>query len=118
MTGHCLPSTDHREDPNPLAAVVSTAVTAGTLLVAFGLLAAGVESFWIVFPVGFGGVLPLSVGLLGSAQDKSDPERVRGNRRDVENELERLRQRYAAGELTDEEFENCVEALLETEGSN
>ncbi len=44
------------------ALVVSGAVTLLTLGVAFGLLALGVEMFWVAFPVGFGGVLPVAVG--------------------------------------------------------
>jgi len=31
---------------------------------AFGLLAPGIEAFWVVFPVGFGGVLPIALGLV------------------------------------------------------
>jgi hypothetical protein len=47
-----------------LALVVSGIVTILTLGTAFGLLAVGVEFFWIAFPVGFGGVLPIALGLV------------------------------------------------------
>lgn len=102
-------------DHHPLTPVVSSTVTAGTLLLAFSLLALGVESFWIVFVIGFGGVLPLSLGLLESGQTN---ERSQNSSGTPETPLEELRHRYARGDLTDEEFENRVEALLETEDPN
>lgn len=44
--------------------IVAGIVSLLTLGVAFGLLALGVEAFWVAFPVGFGGVLPISLGLV------------------------------------------------------
>lgn len=98
---------------HPLAPVVSTTVTAGTLLVAFSLLALGVDSFWAVFIVGFAGVLPVSLGILEHrATDRgSDSDGITGS----ETALEELRFRYARGEITHEEFEQRVEDLVETE---
>lgn len=51
---------------NRLAAglIVTGLVTVLTLGVAFGLLALGVSVFWIAFPVGFGGVLPIALGVV------------------------------------------------------
>ena len=106
-------------DDDGLAAVAAGAVTALTLLVAFGLLATGVSWFWIAFPVGFGGLLPLAVGLArlyarddsASSTDETDEADE-----DVDDDaLATLRERYARGELTDAEFERQVEKLLETE---
>lgn len=102
-----------RGDHHPLAPVVSTAVTAATLLLAFGLLGLGVESFWVVFVVGFGVVFPVSMGLLESVGDSSRSSRSRS-----EDALEELRLRYARGELTHEEFERRVGELVETESEN
>lgn len=94
-----------------LASVVATAVTAVTLSGAFGLLALGVDAFWLVFVVGFGGVLPLATVLARRVEtrrdDPTDP--------DEDTALQQLRARYARGELTDAEFERRVERLLETD---
>jgi uncharacterized membrane protein len=95
--------------------LVAGGVTALTLGVAFGLSALGVSSFWVAFPVGFGVVLP---GAIAMAHNRRADERR--NVTDTRTEqsstgLEVLRRRYAAGELSDEEFERRVERLLESE---
>lgn len=101
------------DDETPLEQVVAGAVTALTLTVAFGLLALGVPYFWVAFPVGFGGVLPMALGLARLYQQRqadADPPD------DTEDDaIATLRDRYARGELTDEEFEQQVTKLLETE---
>jgi len=102
-----------RPDENDsLTAVVAGAVTTLTLVVAFGLLFAGVPWFWVAFPVGFGGVLPMALG----ATRRYEGRRADDGRQvsDEDDALATLRDRYARGELTDEEFERQVEALLET----
>ncbi|MEF8814536.1 MAG: SHOCT domain-containing protein [Halovenus sp.] len=106
---------NHDRHPDPQAASVLAAITAGTLGLAFSLMALGVEDFWVVFVVGFGGVLPVSMALLARARKRADstssgtPERG-----EAERALAELRKRYARGEFTDEEFERRVEKLLET----
>ncbi|SDJ51072.1 Short C-terminal domain-containing protein [Halovenus aranensis] len=99
-------------DTDPLEETVAGAVTGLTLLVAFGLLFAGVEFFWVAFPVGFGGVLPMSIGLTRYYQQQAKPAETATETADA---LESLRERYARGELSDEAFEQRVERLLETE---
>jgi hypothetical protein len=47
-----------------MALVVSGIVSIVTLGTAFALLALGIEFFWVVYPVGFGGVLPIALGLV------------------------------------------------------
>jgi len=96
--------------------LVATAVSAGVLVVAFGLLAAGVSSFWVTFPVGYGGVLPLAVALAR--------RRVAAATRRAEREAEAetdplaaLKAAYARGELDEEAFEERVERLLADESS-
>jgi hypothetical protein len=117
--------------------VVSRAVTALTLAVAFGLLALGVDAFWVAFPVGFGGVMPVAVSLAASddaerdgaetAADLEEDDVTDGRTavtdppasgaatagpQDTKAALADLRRRYARGELTDETFERRVEELL------
>ncbi|MEF8974528.1 MAG: SHOCT domain-containing protein [Haloarcula sp.] len=100
--------------PSPLSAVVSAVVTAATLGVAFGLLALGVESFWLAFVVGFGVVLPAAVGLVESDWSSDTRQETADRDGEAEAALATLRQRYARGELSEAEFERRVERLLET----
>lgn len=103
------------EEP-PLETIAAGVVTMLTLTVAFGLLAVGFEFFWVAFIVGFGGGMPLAIGLARWYQSRqeqaSGDELARGA---DEEALAQLRERYARGELTDEEFEQRVSRLLETE---
>jgi hypothetical protein len=119
------------------ADVVGSAVMALTFTVGFGLLALGVDAFWIAFPVGFGGVLPLAVSLLATDESDEDTtespdgaeqrdvtaggtdvghpsetEAATADQRDTKAALADLRQRYARGEVTDEAFDRRVEELL------
>lgn len=47
-----------------IALIVTGILSLLTLGTAFGLLASGIEAFWVVFPVGFGGILPIALGLV------------------------------------------------------
>lgn len=97
------------EDDTPLEQTVGGAVMALTFLVGFGLMFAGVPYFWVAFPVGFAGVLPMSIGAVRWYQQRADEEPTEGT-----DPLDELRDRYARGELTEAEFERQVEDLLET----
>lgn len=111
------------DEESPLTAIAGGGVTFVTLAVAFGLLAAGVESFWIAFPVGFGGGMPLAIGVARRTEsrrtdrerDGSTVGRRSSEREETDAALANLRRRYARGELDDKEFEARVERLLETE---
>jgi Predicted membrane protein len=100
-----------------LSAVAAGVVTFVTLGAAFGLLALGYPFFWIAFPVGFGGGLPLAIALTRwyESDTATDNNRSRQGHNDTDTSLAELRDRYARGELDDEEFEARVERLLETE---
>ncbi|KAB1194773.1 SHOCT domain-containing protein [Haloferax sp. MBLA0076] len=105
---------DEDDEGTPLEQIVAGVVMALTFLVGFGLLALGNPFFWIAFPVGFAGVLPAAIGLVRlyeSRQTEEADEAQSG----TEDALATLRRRYANGELTEEEFEEKVERLLETE---
>jgi len=89
----------------PLEMVAAGVVTVLTLTVAFGLLAVGYPLFWVAFPIGFGGGMPLAIGLArwyGSRQEHAREDERPGRDRDEE-ALSRLRERYARGELTETE---------------
>jgi len=94
----------------PLEQVAAGVTTALILLVAFGLLALDVSWFWIVFPVGFGGILPAVMGLLRYYQQSDDTD----DAADSDDPVEALKDRYARGEIDDAEFERRLEELLGT----
>ncbi|MUV58159.1 Uncharacterized membrane protein [Halogeometricum rufum] len=91
----------------------------------FGLLPIG--PFWAIFAIGFAVVVPLVAVLEDRLRDSSaaevPPESEVRRRADeaaadddsVADALDRLRDRYARGELSDEQFEHKLEVLLETE---
>lgn len=115
------------------AALLTSAVISGlTLAVAFGLLALGVESFWVTFVVGFGFLLPMSIGVVAWLYPEDAQAATRlpdshtgpttGSRDNTDTAdtddrpaIEALRLRYARGELSEAEFERRVELLLENE---
>jgi uncharacterized membrane protein len=105
------------DEASTLSAVAAGVVTLVTLGTAFGLLALGYPFFWIAFPIGFGGGLPLAIALTRwyESETAMDDNRSRQGRNDTDRSLAELRDRYARGELDDEEFEARVERLLETE---
>jgi hypothetical protein len=108
----------------PLVAVAVGLVTTFTLLTAFTLLAIGFPFFWVAFPIGFGGVLPAAIGLAkwyGENADQEEPVPETPSVGNVEkpdeqeNALAVLRNRYARGDINEEEFERRLEQLLETD---
>jgi uncharacterized membrane protein len=102
-------SSDTDDSGPSLQSVVGSLVIGTTLILAFALLAAGQWWFWVVFVIGFAGVLPMVPTLTAwyesrsqSSTEESDP-------------LDALRDRYARGEIDEAEFERRLDALLETE---
>jgi uncharacterized membrane protein len=100
-------------DRDSAAGLVAGATTAVTLTVAFGLLALGVEDFWLAFVFGFGVVLPMALGVVNHRWPAAD-ERD-GTATDQQTPLAELQMRYARGELSDAEFEQRVGRLLESD---
>lgn len=96
------------------AGLVAGATTALTLTVAFGLLALGVEDFWLAFVFGFGVVMPMALGVVNHRLPAAD-ERDGRAATDQQTPLEQLQMRYARGELSDAEFEQRVGRLLESD---
>jgi Predicted membrane protein (DUF2078). len=119
-------------DRSSVALLSSGAISGLTLAVAFGLLALGVESFWVTFVVGFGFVLPMSLGVVAwlypedgqadigpgdgrSRQTTGSHNHTGAADSDDRPAVETLRLRYARGELSETEFERRVQLLLEDE---
>ena len=100
-----------RDNVTELAALAVT----GFWLVA---LLTGQEWWLVALLVGYVVVVPLTELLYGDAEEAADIEEADPappSDTGDETPLERLRRRYADGELTDEQFERKLERLLETE---
>ena len=90
------------------------------LTVGLAALVLGQWWFWAVFVVGFAGVVPLVAVLSKDDEGSEDPSETPHDGAGTTGEsrteaLETLRERYARGELTHDEFERKLEALMETE---
>jgi hypothetical protein len=130
------PSPDAFPDESSTPSLAVGAVSVVTMAVAFGLLAAGVDFFWVAFPVGFGGGVPFVVAAARWYDAQSDRGRdfaERAGRREPttassdgsttddrthEDRLEALRNSYARGEIDEAEFEARLEDLLEAEAAD
>ena len=80
----------------------------------------GQSWFWVVFVVGFAGIVPLVAVLSKDDDESGEPSEAPHDGAETTEEsrteaLETLRERYARGELTHEEFERKLEALMGTE---
>lgn len=102
----------------PLAALLPPIVVGTTLALSFSLLFIGWSGWPIVAIVGFALAFPVSVQFASwyeSRAENGDPTRsaeTSGGRA-----LDRLRERYAEGDIDETEFERRVERLLETESA-
>jgi uncharacterized membrane protein len=112
---------DPTRDDDPVVAATALLILGLGLASLFGLVPVG--PFWAVFAIGYAVVLPL-VSVLRDYQRRSSEStsaqapRGASRREDddsVDDALGRLRDRYARGDLTEEQFEEKLEALLETE---
>ena len=112
------------DDGGDAAGIASLLVLGLGLASLFGLIPIG--PFWAIFAIGFAVVVPivavLEDRLRARSEDdspESDDARADARRADddesVDAALDRLRDRYARGDLSDEQFESKLEALLETD---
>ncbi|WP_311170492.1 SHOCT domain-containing protein [Halobellus ordinarius] len=94
----------------------------------FGVPLLAAVDFWLIFVIGYAVVVPLVSLFRGRRSRDGRVERpgrdsetegqhaAEGSAgEDVDSALSRLRERYASGELSEEQFERKLEALLETE---
>ena len=86
-----------------------------TLGAGFVAMAAGMPYFFLIWVLGFAVVLPI-LGIL-FPEDEADSELAEDEQgADVSTDpLTSLRDQYARGDLTDEEFERKLDRLLESE---
>ncbi|MFD1644785.1 SHOCT domain-containing protein [Haloarchaeobius litoreus] len=115
---------DDGDSQGKASAITSLLVLGAGLLGLF----LGVPNWWLIFVIGYAVVLPIVAILFDDdgdddVLDETDRrmddastgrtgDRVPDSKRDA---LETLRERYAQGELSEEQFEQKLEHLLETE---
>lgn len=86
----------------------------------FVALFAGVEYFFLIWILGFAVVVPI-VAMLFENEDESESPTEHADRvprrsdDDTNDALATLRERYARGDLTDEQFERKLDRLFETD---
>lgn len=102
-----------RENASGIAATVITGTWLAMLMLDFP------SGLWLaVMLFGYIAVIPV-VSMLFDEEDEADESEWTGaagtGGAEEETPLEKLRRRYAEGELTDEQFERKLERLLETE---
>ena len=95
---------------------VGAVVSVGVLVVGLAVTAAEVPMAWVVWPLGYGLVLPLAVGYAKRAGEEA-PVRERGRADGTPDSLERAKAAYVAGEIDETEFERRVEAALEDDAA-
>ncbi|WP_049985578.1 SHOCT domain-containing protein [Halobellus rufus] len=114
------------DSDDPVVGATALLVLGAGLGSLFGVPVLEAVDFWVVFVIGYAVVVPLVSLLRGESTDGSDPRSDRpdaaGERRRSESgsegvdvALERLRERYARGDLSEEQFERKLEALLATD---
>lgn len=91
---------------------IAGTITALTLGTAFGLLALGFEFFWIIFPLGFGVVLPTALGFVGLHHATTGSHEKGSGQDEFDTARNKLQQQYVHGELSDEVFERRLERLM------
>ncbi len=131
--GRTQPS-DRRGTPfadadDPVVGAVALLVLGAGLGSLFGVPLLAAVEFWLIFTIGYAVVVPLTSLLRGRSDDgdgasrdrRDDAERVADAAahddpdEGVDAALDRLRDRYASGELSEAQFERKLETLLETE---
>ncbi|WP_336024040.1 SHOCT domain-containing protein [Halobellus salinisoli] len=126
------------ESDDPVVGATALLVLGAGLGSLFGVPILNAVEFWVIFVIGYAVVVPLVSLLRGErpgADDRSDANRreqrdagqtreadqthetdqTREGREGVDVALDRLRERYARGDLSDEQFERKLERLLETD---
>ena len=120
--------TPFADGDDPVVGAVALLVLGAGLGSLFGVPLLAAVEFWLIFTIGYAVVVPL-VSLLRGRSDggdeasrdrRGDTERVADGAAsddsdEVDAALDRLRDRYATGELSEAQFERKLETLLETE---
>jgi len=85
---------------------VAAPVSMLVLVVGLAVTAADLPLAWLVWPLGYGVVLPLAIGYATRESEQTE---------DTADPLTELRDRYVDGDISEAEFEAQLEAVLSTE---
>ncbi|MEF8785910.1 MAG: hypothetical protein V5A45_08255 [Haloarculaceae archaeon] len=85
---------------------VAAPVSMLVLVVGLAVTAADLPMAWLVWPLGYGVVLPLAIGYATRKSEQDD---------EGTDSLTELQDRYVAGEVGEAEFEAELESVLSTE---
>lgn len=115
---------------DPVVSATALLVLGAGLGSLFGVPILSAVDFWVIFIIGYAVILPLVSLLRGNRARSAAADRSASDRQhaaeersteasetddDVDAALERLRDRYARGDLSDEQFEQKLEVLLDTD---
>ena len=105
------------ESDDRVVSAVALLVLGAGLGSLFGVPVLDAIEFWVIFAIGYAVVVPLTSLLRGhGAESARDSPRESGrDGSEGADALDRLRDRYARGELSEAQFERKLETLLETE---
>lgn len=107
---------DEADGESSLVSLVQTLVSGAIISLGVFLFVADWSWFWVVFLIGFAAVLPVATRLAERYESRADStEETDATDGDQQAALAALRDRYASGEIGEDEFERRVERLLETE---
>ena len=114
------PEEPFAEADDPVVGAVALLVLGAGLGSLFGLPVLAAVDFWVIFVIGYAVVVPLVSLLRGRGAESTDQPRdsevvSHEESNDIDAALDRLRDRYARGELSEAQFERKLETLLETE---
>lgn len=112
LLGHIVSHMHTHTHDHGRGATVAGTVSLAVLAVGLTVTAAGVPMAWVVWPLGYGVVLPLAIGYAARREPGVEAEAAPGD----PDPLARLRQRYVEGEIDELEFERKLEAVLDDEG--
>lgn len=98
------------------SASIGAAVSGAVLVVGLAVTVAEVPMAWLVWPLGYGVVLPLAVAYAVREDGRGTGKRSRaeGQSRD---RLAQVKEAYVTGEIDEAEFERRLEAALEDDAA-
>ena len=95
---------------------IGMVVSGAVLVVGLAVTMADVPMAWLVWPLGYGVVLPLAVAYAARERSRETGGRS-GSKRRSDGRLARVKEAYVTGEIDEAEFERRLEAALEDDAA-
>ncbi len=106
----------HEHPMHGSGAGIGAAVSAAVLVVGLAATMADVPMAWLVWPLGYGVVLPLAIGYAKRENGRSPATRSAADERPGD-QLAQVKEAYVAGKIDETEFERRLEAALEDDAA-